>query len=151
MIFAELSFGTFLANTTLGKSTLTLNINTITAQAAEIVKTLAPSSGVEIILSLVFLIFVFKNKSFRRYMVLILWPTGLLLYVITDADIISRYFMIVIPVFTLLAVKTIEQMKNRMAGGVVLYILILVISLFSFYRYVKPHTDNFSKGVEISV
>ena len=149
LVFAELSFGTFLANTTLGKSTLTLNINTITAQAAEIVKTLAPSSGVEIILSLVFLIFVFKNKSFRKYMVLILWPAGLLLlYVITDADIISRYFMIIIPVFTLLAVKTIEQMKNRMAGGVVLYILILVISLFSFYRYVKPHTDNFSKGVE---
>ena len=149
LIFAELSFNTFLANTTLGKSTLTLSFNTISAQITEIVKTLAPSSGAEIILSLIFLIFVFKNKSFRKYMVLILWPAGLLLlYVITDADIISRYFVIIIPVFSLLAVKTIEHLKKRKAAGIILFILILFISQFSFYRYVKPHTDNFSKGVK---
>lgn len=148
LIFAELTFGTFLANTTLGKSTLTLNINTITAQVIGITTTLAPSSGVEILLSLVFLVFIIKNKTFNRYFVLILWPVGLLLlYVLTDSDIISRYFMIIIPVFTLLAVKTVEFLKKRQAVGIILFILVLFISQFTFYKYVKPAADNFSEGI----
>lgn len=149
LIFSRLTFGTFLANTTLGKSTLTLNISTISAQIAEIVKTLAPSSGVEVILSLIFMIYVIKNKNFSQFIILILWPAGvILLYILSDADIISRYFMVIIPVFTLLAVKVIELLKNRRTTGIILFIIILIISQFSFYRYVKPHTDNFSEGVE---
>jgi len=152
LIFAELTFGTFLANTTLGKSTLTLSLNTITAQLIEITKTIAPSSGVEILLALIFLITIIKNKNFKRYFVLILWPAGLLLlYIITDSDIISRYFMIIIPVFTLLAVKMIELLKRKQTAGIIFFIIILLISQFTFYKYVKPHTDNFSKGIKESL
>ena len=149
LIFAELKFGTFLANTTLGKSTLTLSFSTITAQAVEITKTLAPSSGVEILLALIFAVFVIKNKNFKKYFVLILWPVSLvLLYIITDSDIISRYFMIIIPVFTLLAVNTLELLKKWKAAGTIVFILILFISQFTFYKYVKPHTDRFSIGIK---
>lgn len=151
LIYSKLTFGTFLANTTLGKSTLTLNIHTITAQIAEIVKTLAPSSGIEILFGVIFILIGLKRKILKQYLPLILWPAGLLLlYVITDADIISRYFMIIIPVFTLLAVKFIEILDSKysLSISIILFTVILIISQFSFYKYVKPHTDNFSKGVE---
>ncbi len=151
LIYSKITFGTFLANTTLGKSTLTFNISTITAQVLEITKTLAPSSGIEILLALIFIVMAWKNRMLRQFMPLILWPAGLLLlYVVTDADIISRYFMIIIPVFTIMAVKLIEMLnvKYKFSAGVVLFIVILVISQFTFYKFVKPHTGNFSNGIE---
>lgn len=151
LIYSKLTFGTFLSNTTLGKSTLTLNISTITAQIIEIAKTLAPSSGIEILLGIILIIIALKRKTLKQYLPLVLWPAGLiLLYVITDADIISRYFMIIIPVFTLLAVKFIEIVNSKFNYSIslLLFAIILIFSQFSFYKYVKPHTDNFSKGVD---
>ncbi len=57
--------------------------------------------------------------------------------------------MIIIPVFTLLAVKSIEILsKKQFAAGISVFVLILIISQFSFYKFVKPHTDKFSQGVE---
>ena len=150
LIYAKLAFGTFVANTALGKSTLTLSPGIINVQIIEIVKTLAPSSGIEIILGIVFGVYLIKKKQFLNYAALILWPVVLILvYILTDADIISRYFMIIIPVFTFLAVKSIELLSKRQnLGAVILYSAILIISQISFYKFVKPHTDNFSEGVE---
>ncbi len=150
LIYAKLTFGTFVANTALGKSTLTLSFGIIKAQITEISKTLAPSSGIEIILSIVFFVYLLREKQFSKYAALILWPVGLIIvYILTDADIISRYFMIIIPVFTLLAVKSVELLNKRLISGtIVLLVIILIISQVSFYKFVKPHTDNFSEGVE---
>jgi hypothetical protein len=150
LVYAKLTFGTFVANTALGKSTLALSPGIIMAQITGITKTLAPSSGIEIILSLLFMVYLFKIKQFSEYAALILWPAVLIaVYILTDADIISRYFMIIIPVFTLLAVKSIELLNKKfLSGAAVLFVIILIISQVSFFKFVKPHTDNFSKGVE---
>lgn len=150
LIYAKIVFGTIISNTALGKSTLTFGFAIIQAQITEIVKTLAPSSAVEIILSVLAVIYLLKKKQFLNHFALILWPAVLLVvYIFTDADIISRYFMIIIPVFTLLAVKTIEILsKKQFAAGISFFVLILIISQFSFYKFVKPHTDKFSEGVE---
>jgi 4-amino-4-deoxy-L-arabinose transferase-like glycosyltransferase len=150
LIYAKITFGTFVPNTALGKSTLTLGFTIIQAQVTEIIKTLAPSSSIEIILGVLAVIYMLKKKLFLNYFALILWPFVLLfVYILTDSDIISRYFMIIIPVFTLLAVKSIEILsKKQFAAGISVFVLILIISQFSFYKFVKPHTDKFSQGVE---
>jgi len=150
LVYAKLTFGTFVANTALGKSTLTLSFGIIMAQITEITKTLAPSSAIEIILSIGFVVYLIKKKQFSQYTALILWPAVLIIvYIITDADIISRYFMIIIPVYTLLAVKSVELLNKRfLSGAVVLFVIILIISQVSFFKFVKPHTDNFSRGVD---
>ncbi len=150
LIYAKITFGTFVPNTALGKSTFTLGFAIIQAQVAEIIKTLAPSSAIEIILSISAIIYLLMKKQFLNHFALILWPVVLLfVYILTDADIISRYFMIIIPVFTILAIKAIEILsKKQFAGGVSVFVLILIISQFSFYKFVKPHTDKFSQGVE---
>jgi hypothetical protein len=109
LIYAKITFGTFVPNTALGKSTFTLGFLIIQAQVTEIIKTLAPSSAIEIILSVLAVIYLLKKKQFLNYFALILWPAVLLfVYILTDADIISRYFMIIIPVFTLLALKQLK-------------------------------------------
>lgn len=150
LIYAKLTFGTFVANTALGKSTLTLSPLIIKNQIIEIAKTLAPSSGIEIILGLLLVVFLFKRKQISKYTPLIIWPIVLIAsYILTDADIISRYFMIIIPMLTLLAVKSIELLNKRMYSGVIiLFVIILIISQISFYKFVKPHTDDFTEGVE---
>jgi hypothetical protein len=150
LIYAKITFGTFVPNTALGKSTFTLGFAVIQAQVTEIIKTLAPSSAIEIILSVLAIIYLLKKKQFLNYFALILWPAVLLIvYILTDADIISRYFMIIIPVFTLLAIKSIEVLsKKQFAAGISVFVLILIISQISFYKFVKPHTDKFSQGIK---
>ncbi len=150
LVYAELEFGTFVANTALGKSTFTLGFGIIAAQVTEIIRTLAPSSAVEILLSIVFVVFLLRKKQFSGYAVLILWPVLLIfVYIFTDADIISRYFLIIIPVFTLLAVKSVELLDRRIFPvAAALFVITLFISQSVFYEFVKPHTDDFSEGVE---
>lgn len=150
LAYAYITFGTVVPNTTIGKATFTFSFSTIKAQVAEIAKTLAPSSAIEILLSLIFIIYSLRKKTIWVYTAVWLWPFCLLLmYIVTDSDIISRYLMLIIPVFTLLAVKCIEASGSRQyVLGTVLFILVAVQSQYVFYKYVKPHTDNFTAGVQ---
>ena len=100
-------------------------------------------------LSIVFLLYLIKNKHLKEYLIFFTWPVALiLLYVVTDADIISRYFITILPMFTLLGLKTIELSKNRKyIFGILLFIIIFFQSQILFYRYIKPRTDDFAEGV----
>ncbi|MGH2574118.1 MAG: hypothetical protein ACRDFC_00295 [Ignavibacteria bacterium] len=153
LIYAKVTFSTIVPNTTLGKATFNLNINTIFEQVKEIFRTLAPSNIAEIIFALVYIPIALKRNEIRSSLPLILWPSGLLLlYIITDSDIISRYLIIITPMFSLLAVKMIEVLmrKNSKRGiimGFLFFIAIAIQSQFVFYGYVKPHTENFTAGM----
>lgn len=149
-VYFYLSFGTIMPNTLLGKSTLTFSLNTIVYQLRAIVSTIAPASVIEIILSTVFLLYLIKKNQLKEYLLFFVWPAALiLLYVVTNADIISRYFITILPMFTVLGVKMIELSKNKKyIFGILLFIIILLQSEILFYRYIKPRTDDFAEGVK---
>jgi len=165
IVFAKANFGTFVPNTVLGKATLTLSFDTLKAQLIEIAKTLAPSSSMEILLSIFFLFQCIRKKEFRAFLPLWLWPlTLLLMYILTDSDIISRYLLLVIPVFTIFALKAIQEtnsgeppshaaikqtgkLSRGHALGVILFLLLAVQSQFVFYYYVRPHVRQFTQGL----
>jgi hypothetical protein len=155
LVYAKISFGTFVPNTALGKATFTLSLSTIKAQIVEISKTLAPASILEILLSLFFLIYLIRRKNNRQpsnpqtLKPLWLWPLALILiYIVTDSDIISRYLLIVIPVFTVFAAKAIELSQSRKyILGTILFIILTIQSQFVFYYYVKPHVNQFTEGI----
>ncbi|MEO8512186.1 MAG: hypothetical protein ABI543_01370 [Ignavibacteria bacterium] len=149
LIYAKISFGTFIPNTALGKSTFTLNPAVFIEQIKEISKTLAGAGLVELLLTAVFVLFAIKKKSFQQTAPLFLWIAALvLLYIVTDADIISRYLLIVSPFFIIIGLKSIENLKFNQKYVIIAVILLSVFySQFIFYKFVKPSTDDFTKGV----
>lgn len=147
--YAFINFGTILPNTALGKSTLMFSLTTIINQLMEIIKTLSGASIIEMILTVVFLVlYIWKGKK-EIYLLPLVWINGLvILYTITDADIISRYLLIISPFFILIGFTVFSRIKKM--NSVLLIVIYLVFASFSeyiFYNYVKPHTDNFTKGV----
>jgi hypothetical protein len=114
LIYAKENFGTIFPNTALGKSTLTLNITVIINQIKEIFKTLAGASLLEMVLSVFFILTVIRKKDFQNTLPLISWITGLIvLYTVTDADIISRYLLIISPFFILTGIKSLERLNEN--------------------------------------
>jgi len=149
LIYAKQAFGTILPNTALGKSTLTFNLTVILIQLREILKTLAGASLIEMVLSVFFIFTVIKKKDFQNTLPLILWITGLIvLYTVTDADIISRYLLIISPLFILTGLKFIEGFnRKQLVISSAIFIFTLLFSQFIFYKFVKPSTDDFITGV----
>lgn len=149
MIYANTFFGTILPNTAAGKSTLTLSPQIILNQVREIFKVIAGSSIIELFLTLVFLIISVKRKDFQKTLPFLFWIFGLIfLYTVTDADIISRYLLIITPFFIILGLKTFENLKNyKVNFAIISTIICLLYSQFIFYKFVKPSTDDFTVGV----
>jgi arabinofuranosyltransferase len=153
LIYAKIAFGTLVPNTAIGKTSFNFGITVYYLQLKRILQTIALSSVIEIILSAGLIIYIAAKKKFDESLLFILWIAGLIaLYLITDSDIISRYLLIMIPVFTLLAVKFVSNIKfNKYVMAVILFVIIAVQSQAVFFIYIKPHTDNFTKGIETSL
>lgn len=149
LLYAKLSFGTFMPNTALGKSTLSLSPLIIFEQVKEISKTLAGAGLFELLLSVVFILFAIKKKNFQKTLPMFIWIFALVfLYIITDADIISRYLLIISPFFILIGLKSIENLKfNQKYIIIAVFLISVFYSQFIFYKFVKPSTDDFAKGV----
>jgi hypothetical protein len=151
-IFAYSNFGAILPNTVFGKSTLTFNLQIFYNQIKQIFITLAPSDIISIIFYLVGFYFIYKLKILKMYALYFLWPLLLIgLYVITDADIMSRYLVMISPVIMLIGVKGFELSvfafkKHTKKLIVAFYIIIFLQGMLGFYYIVKPHTDNFTTG-----
>ncbi|MCX7877045.1 MAG: hypothetical protein N2510_00220 [Ignavibacteria bacterium] len=108
LIYAKFSFGTIIPNTASGKSTFTFSFNTIVNQLWHILKTLAGASLPELLLSMVFLLFAIQKRNTLKTLSLMFWISGLVfLYVITDADVISRYLLVISPFLIILGLNTV--------------------------------------------
>lgn len=153
IIYAKLAFGTLVPNTAIGKTSFNFGFTAYYLQLKRIFQTIALSSLIEIILSAGWIIYIAAKKKIDESLLFILWIAGLIaLYLVTDSDIISRYLLIMIPVFTLLAVKFVSAVKfNKYISAVIIFLIIAVQSQAVFFVYVKPHTDNFTKGIETSL
>lgn len=150
LIFAKSSFGTFVPNTALGKSTLSLSPDIFIVQVKEIVKTLAGAGAIEILLSCVTLVLIVVKKRSLGLKPFFFWIFSLsLLYILTDADIISRYLIIISP-FIILIGLTAVLFLNKRRNIILTAVLIASVfySQFIFYKFVKPSTDDFSEGME---
>ena len=149
LVYAKLSFDTFLPNTALGKSTLTLKAGVFIAQVVEISKTLAGASLVEIFLSIVSIFLIIYYRKFFNLAPILVWIFALVtLYIVTDADIISRYLLIISPFIILIGLTAITFLKNNKNIFIVSALIISVFySQFIFYKFVKPSTDDFTIGM----
>ncbi len=67
---------------------------------------------------------------------------------ITDSDIISRYLLIITPFISLVFIYFFVILRRRRNIAIILiFVLIFIQSLTLYFYNVKPHTDNFEKGV----
>jgi arabinofuranosyltransferase len=150
LLYAKTTFGTIFPNTTLGKATFSFGLSIYIEQLKRIFQTLALSNIIELILSAVFIFLLLKKRKWDASLLMLLWPAGLVfLYVITDADIISRYLLIIIPFIIITGISVIGNVKSKYAViSLIVFILVSFQSQMVFYKYVKPHTDNFSYGVK---
>jgi len=149
LVYAQVSFDTFMPNTALGKSTLTLNPAIIITQIIEISKTLAGASLIEILLSIVTISILIVKKKLFRLAPLLIWIFSLvILYIVTDADIISRYLLIISPFLILTGLTSVLLLKQS-KNFIILLILVICVfySQFIFYKFVKPSTDDFTYGM----
>ncbi|MCC6865684.1 MAG: hypothetical protein IT280_05930 [Ignavibacteria bacterium] len=149
LIYAKLTFGTFMPNTALGKSTLTLNLSVLKTQLIDISKTLAGSSLPEILLSVITIIFMVQKRSLMNLLIFIVWIIGLLtLYIVTDADVISRYLLIISPFIIIIGLSSLNYFGNYKNAAVIIFLIISILfSQAVFYKYVKPSTDDFTYGM----
>lgn len=149
LAYAKLSFGSFVPNTALGKSTLTLSSAIFIEQIKEISKTLAGAGLVEILLSLLTITFIVIRRDFLGLKPFFLWIFSLtLLYIITDADIISRYLLIISPFLVVIGMTSVSifpAKKNLVLTAVL--IASVFYSQFIFYKFVKPSTIDFTEGM----
>ena len=128
---------------------MTLNYRVIIAQITEITKTLAGSSLIEMILTIIFIFFAVYKRDLKNTFALLLWIVSLVvLYTITDADIISRYLLIVSPFLIIIGLLSLEYLKKpKIVAAIAVFLAVLILSQFIFYRFVKPSTDDFTYGV----
>jgi len=149
LIFAEKSFDTFVPNTALGKSTLTLSPVIFIEQVKEITKTLAGAGLVEILLSMLTIAFIIIKRDFFGLKPFLFWILSLaLLYIITDADIISRYLLIISPFLVIIGLTSVSITPKK-RNLILTFVMIASVfySQFIFYKFVKPSTDDFTEGM----
>lgn len=149
IIYARVAFGTIVPNTALGKSTFTFSFSVITEQLKRIAGTVVFSDAVELILSALSIIYLVRKKRINEYLLIVFWILGLItLYIVTDADIISRYLLIMLPFFTLLGVQVLCVFPSKQKIiAVTFFIAALFQSQVLYYTYVQPHVTNFSQGL----
>lgn len=150
LVYAKITFGTIFPNTTLGKATFSFGISIYIEQFKRIFQIISLSNIVELALSILFVFLLLRRRQWNPGAILLLWPAGLIfLYVITDADIISRYLLIIIPFIILTGITVLGRIKSKYSLiTLVVFLVIAFQSQFVFYKYVKPHTDNFTYGVQ---
>lgn len=149
LTFAYFNFGTIFCNTSLGKALLLSNPILVIPQTKEVLRIFVGIGPIEVILFFVLFALVIYRKSFKQYSAVYLWVAGLLLlYILSVAGVMSRYFLIIYPFAALLGFKGLDLMRlKKYYFPIALYILCLAYSQFIFYNYVRPHTDNFTRGI----
>jgi hypothetical protein len=174
--FAQLTFGTIIPNTALAKASFGLHVEDFTWTLTDIARTLAVSDGVAVVLLLVgVLILVRKRRTvismdndggdeqpvsnlqyLRQHIVPLAWVIALpVLYILTNANVISRYLLLVTPVIIVYAFAVLWRIltlrgkeRLRVLTTVVLTAVILAQNQFLYYKHVKPSIEAFTQGMQ---
>lgn len=148
-LFAHYTFGTIFPNTSSGKAVLSSNFGIIILQAKEILRIFTLVYPLEILFASIAVFFIFWRFKNIEYLPMFLWVIGLLLlYIITTASVMARYFLILYPVIIILCIKGIDiiSVKKKFAAFIITT-LFLIYSQYIYYEYVKSYCENFTRGV----
>lgn len=147
-IFAQITFGTVISNTSLGKSVLRFDLLNQIANAWQILRLYFFFGPAEVVLFCIGSIFLILKKKYQ-VLPLIMWITGLLtLYIVSSSAVMSRYLVIIYPFAVIIAVKFIESMPsfNKLLVGLLIAVC-LFYSQLVFYKHVKPYCEGFTAGI----
>lgn len=172
-IYALTTFGTVVPNTALAKSGFGFHIDDFTWTLTDIVKTLVVSDGLAVGLVLMGLIVLVRKRDAsadydsdgeeitnRQYLQLhflpLTWIVALpLLYLATNANVISRYLLLITPLsiayaFALLwrILALIRKEHLRILSTLAFTAVVLAQNQFVYYTYVKPSITAFTQGMD---
>lgn len=151
LLFSKYYFGTVFPNTAIGKTSFNFGLSAYYLQIKRIIETISLSSILEMFLAAFSIIYFLRRKKLNKIeLSIIFWIIFLItLYVVTDSDIISRYLLIIIPFITILAIGSFFAIKRNLNLIILIFTgIVFLQSVFLFFYVVKPHTDNFSNGMQ---
>lgn len=172
LVFAYLNFGTIIPNTAITKAGLGFKLDDFLWTVTDLFKTLFITEALTISIVLIGLIIisyeilrklkmksendVLSAKDWLRYNFLpIGWAIGLiLLYLLTQANIISRYLLLIIPVFIIYSywftIFILNRFKLERFSFSLIFLLTAFIMLqnqFLYHKYVKTSINSFTEGM----
>lgn len=178
VIYAFVTFGTIVPNTALAKAAMAKHIDDFAWTLTDTVKTLAVSDGLVIIVFVVGMILLFRKREtivefmtgkpeseqkavssaewMRFHSLPLMWIAALpVVYVITNANVVSRYLLLIIPVIIVYAFavlwRTLALLGKKSIRGVTALAFTAIILLQNqviYYTYVKPSIEAFSQGMQ---
>ncbi len=169
-VFAKLNFGTIIPNTALAKAAIGLRIDDFLWTLTDLFKTLLVTESVTLavviagIFLMLYLIFRKQNSPnlkkttiewLKGHFVPLFWLIGcLLLYISTQANIISRYLLLIIPVIVIYSYSFIISILEQLKKSKYFYTAVLAFTIgvslqnqIIFMNYVQPSINSFTKGM----
>jgi hypothetical protein len=160
LVFAYLNFGTIIPNTAIAKAGLGLKLDDFQWTFTDLFKTLliteALTFSIVIIGSIFLLLNFFKSRDWLRVNILpISWAFGLiLLYLLTQANIISRYLLLIIPIFIIYSywftIFILNKFKFERFTFSLIFLLttfIMVQNQYIYHKYVSASINSFTEGM----
>lgn len=172
LIYSLVTFGSVVSNTALAKAGWTVTVDDIAHTTFRSLKILLFSDGIAIFALIVgVIIAIFLRKKMltqnsyypeerlylkRQVVIGISWIFVLLLfYIIADVNIVSRYFLLATPLLVIYAfgalyyiIVRLEKTRYVYVSMLILAVLIMFQSQFVNQRYVRPHIEAFTQGME---
>jgi hypothetical protein len=172
LIYAKLKFGSVIPNTALAKATLGLNIDDFAWTIKDLFKTLFVTEAISLslfIVGVVVLIYLIFRKQkhqdkfdrhsaidwLRGHFVPLSWVAGIIIiYILTQANIVSRYLLLIIPVIIIYAytflssiVELLGKNKYFYTAVFILTIVIMLQNQIIFRKHVQPSINSFTVGM----
>ncbi len=172
-IFAKITFDTFVPNTALAKATLGMGIADYSWTITDLFKTIfITDAGTFLIFTAGLILILIKNKNFyktienifeepanewiRKHFVPLSWVVTLCgLYIVTQANIISRYLLLIIPVIILYSFVFLSIIMRQLNFGKILFHVLFLFTLtimmqnqYIYNIHIKPSIKAFALGME---
>ncbi len=179
LIYAYSTFGTIVPNTALAKAGMGFHLDDFTWTFTDIAKTLAVSDGITIAVVLIGVFALARQgqsilvspgltgnpkeetpisnaRWLESHFLPLAWLVGLpLLYVFTNANVISRYLLLVVPIIVVYAFAVLwralamwRRENLRFVLGLGLTAILMGQNQFVFYSQVKPSIAAFTQGMQ---
>lgn len=180
LIYAYLTFGRVIPNTALAKTGFGFNVDEFAWTFSDVAKTLAVSDGISLAIVVLGVAAVLLRRSvsfvategivgsipqeasvsngrwLQHNFVPLMWIVTLpMLYLVTGANVISRYLLMIVPVVIIFAfaltwrlLVMVRKTNWRLAATILLTALIMAQSQWLYHSYVRPSIATFTQGME---
>ncbi len=160
LIYAYFNFGTIISNTAIAKAGLGFKLDDFQWTFTDLFKTLLITEALTFSIVVIGFIYLLldsiKRKIWLRINILpICWAFGLIfIYLFTQANIISRYLLLIVPVFIIYSysftIYILNKFKFERFTFSLMFLLtafIMVQNQFIYHNYVKANINSFTEGM----